>query len=110
VLADDRDHLILGVEDLLHIDRPVFEAFDPLREPLVGFIEPHAPLRIDSSPKRRRVPDEVGMADLRQQLPGSCDVLEATPEQVEVLLRHRPPSISRGQRRGPLGGGPHRSS
>jgi hypothetical protein len=93
VLADDRDHLIVGVEDLLHIDRPVLEAFDPLREPLVGFIEPDARLRIDSAPKRGRVPDEVGMSDFRQQLSGSCDVLEATPEQVEVLLRHRPLSI-----------------
>jgi hypothetical protein len=37
------------------------------------------------------------MAYLRQQLSGSCDVLEATPEQIEIRLRHRLRSIPRKQ-------------
>jgi hypothetical protein len=44
-LADNCDHLISGVEDLLDIERPVFEAVEPLREPGVGFFDPDACLR-----------------------------------------------------------------
>jgi hypothetical protein len=37
VLAGNGDHPIPGVEDLFELERPVFEALEPVREPLVGF-------------------------------------------------------------------------
>jgi hypothetical protein len=54
MLADECDHLIPGVEDLLDIDRPVLEGFGPLRQPPVGFIDPDAmPQGVDRGVGRR---------------------------------------------------------
>jgi hypothetical protein len=58
MLADQCDHLIRGVEDLLDIERPVLEGFGPLRQPPMGFIDPDALLQIQAphARKRGRVP------------------------------------------------------
>jgi hypothetical protein len=60
VLADNCDDLIVSVDCLLHVERPVLEAFEPLREPPVGFVDADTRLPLHSAPKRARVPDEVG--------------------------------------------------
>src|SRR5215207_7004865 len=93
-VADDCDQLIPGIEDLLDIERPVFEALDPLCEPLIDFLDPDEGPRNDCASKRRRVPDDVGVDCLGQDLFSPLDVFEDTPEQVEILLRHRLRSIS----------------
>jgi hypothetical protein len=98
-LADDCDHLVPGVEDLLDLNRPVLEAVEPICQPLVGFIDPDEGPRTYCASKRRRVPDEIGMGHLGQELSGPLDVFVATPEQLEILPRHRRFSIPRRETR-----------
>src|SRR5262245_8004014 len=95
-LADERDHLMPAVEDLLDIERPVLERSGPLRQPPVRLSESDASLQIQTrARKRSRIPDEVWLDRVWRQLSSADDVLEAAPEQIEVLLRRRRPQYAR---------------
>src|SRR6476660_937656 len=96
-LVNDGDDPLSGVDVVLDRELQVIPCLGPVGvEPPCAF-DPGVGLLLGPATEGRHVPDEVRVRVLGEEFTGRHEVLEAAPQSLHVLLRHRLRSISRQQ-------------
>jgi hypothetical protein len=88
-LTDHSDHLVTCRVKLLHDELPVVPGTHPSGEELPHALDSLVRLALRPGAERGHVPNEFGVDDFLQQLPGVDEVLVATALDLEVVFGHR---------------------
>ena len=88
-LIDDGDDALPGVDVLLNLELPLIPCIGPLGEELHRALASEVDLLVRPA-EVRRIPNEIGMG---VDFTGGHPVLPAASDDLDVLLRHRLPSI-----------------